>query len=155
MADKGPLYPVGKSTAELEAEANATIAADTKAALEGPPEEAPAKGLPAWLTGLLGLLAAGAVMGGTMLPAPWGLLVQVAGWVLGYVVGAAQPTPTWADGKPVVQGPFQAVLAGAVPVLAAAGSGLSGWFQVAVHALALVCAALAGVAAPQLGKKTG
>lgn len=100
----------------------------------------------ALVVGTVGGLAATA---SAFVPAPWGALVMVLGFVACVVAGVASPMPRFAAGKPVLQG---AALAGALVV-----SGLveqlytvlpAGWPQGLALGVAGLLAFLTGKAAP-------
>lgn len=103
-------------------------------------------GTAAIVVGTLGGLAATASV---FIPAPWGSLVMVLGFVACVVAGVASPMPKFAAGKPLLQG---SALVGALAV-----SGLveqlytvlpAGWPQGLALGVAGLLAFLTGKAAP-------
>jgi hypothetical protein len=103
-------------------------------------------GTAALVVGTIGGLAATA---SAFVPAPWGALVMVLGFVACVVAGVASPMPKFAAGKPVLQG---TALVGALAV-----SGLveqlytslpAGWPQGLALGVAGLLAFLTGKAAP-------
>jgi hypothetical protein len=100
----------------------------------------------ALIVGTIGGLAAAA---SAFVPAPWGALVMVLGFVACVVAGVASPMPKFAAGKPVLQG---TALVGALAV-----SGLveqlytvlpAGWPQGLALGVSGLLAFLTGKAAP-------
>lgn len=113
---------------------------------------ATSSGLPKVVAAILGTLAGLAVPASALLPPPFNGVVMIVGFILAAVAGVALPTPTWAEGKPLLQGTLLTVAGSVVPILAAVANGLpTGPLQTGAYALALAAALAAGKVAPQLG----
>lgn len=137
----------------LEEIANADIEQYLQEQFNPKPEQPPVNPVPKTVATILGLIATAGLTVSAAIPPPWNNLVQLISFLLAGVAGLALKPPEWAAGKPVIQGALVTTLGTAVPVVASASTGLTGWWQLGAQALALVLAFLTGSAAPQLTKK--
>lgn len=117
------------------------------------PSEPPRKPLvPAGVAVVLAALSPMLLMAGSVLPAPWGGVVSILAFVMAGLAGIALPSPAWADGRPIVQGPALLVAGTAGPLVAGLSEHLpDGPIRLVAATVALVATFLAGKAAPQLG----
>lgn len=106
-------------------------------------------GTAALIVGTIGTIAAGASI---MVPAPWGTLVAVLGFLAAAIAGLSAPAPKVTEGRPVLQG---AALTVATTVLTLLGQFYAmvppGWPQSIALSVAALLAWLTGKALPALG----
>jgi len=106
-------------------------------------------GTVAVILGTIGTLAAGA---SALIPAPWGTLVAVVGFLLAALAGLAVAPPAVTEGKPVLQGAALAVATTALSLLSQFYAMVPvGWPQSIALAVAALLAWLTGKALPKLG----
>lgn len=147
------IVPTPEEIAANEAKANESIEKYMEEQFNPKPEEVPVNPIPKTVAAILAAVATAGLAASSAIPLPWGNLVALISFVLAGVAGLAVKPPEWAAGKPVVQGTVITALGSAVPLVASASSGLTGWWQLGAQALALVLAFLTGAAAPALTKK--
>lgn len=106
-------------------------------------------GTVATILGTVGTLAAGA---SALIPAPWGALVAVVGFLLAALAGLAVAPPAITEGKPVLQGAALAVATTLLGLLTQFYAMVPvGWPQSIALAVAALLAWLTGKALPKLG----
>lgn len=106
-------------------------------------------GTVATILGTIGTLAAGA---SALVPAPWGVLVAIAGFLLAGLAGLAVAPPTVTEGKPVLQGGVLAVATTLLTLLTQFYALVPvGWPQSIALTVAALLAWLTGKALPKLG----
>lgn len=107
--------------------------------------------IPAWAQSLATLAVPALVALATFVPPAYAWVPGSLAFIAAFLSGQARPTPKWAAGKPLVQGPLVPLLVSAVPVLVALAQSLpaGGYLQISVYGLALVASGLAGLAAPE------
>jgi NaMN:DMB phosphoribosyltransferase len=108
-------------------------------------------GLAATILGTVGTLAAAV---SPVVPAPWGALVGIVGFLLAALAGLAVAAPKVTEGRPILQG---VALAAAAMVLSALERFYDvipvGWPQSVALASAALLAVLTGKALPALGSR--
>ncbi len=106
-------------------------------------------GTAALIVGLIGIIAAAV---SPIIPAPWGALVGILGFLAAVLAGNAAVPPTVTAGKPILQGALLA-LAGSLEAVLHQFYALipAGWPQSLAMGLAALLAWLTGKALPALG----
>lgn len=106
-------------------------------------------GLAATIVGTLGTLAAAA---SPVVPAPWGALVGIVGFLAAALAGLSVAAPKVTEGRPLLQGVALTIATGALSLLVQFYSVIpAGWPQSVALGVAALLAWLTGRALPALG----
>lgn len=106
-------------------------------------------GTAAAIVGTIGTIAAGASI---LVPAPWGTLVAVLGFLAAAIAGLSAPAPKVTEGRPVLQGTALAVATTVLTLLVQFYAMVPpGWPQSIALSVAALLAWLTGKALPALG----
>lgn len=106
-------------------------------------------GTAAAIVGTIGTLAAGASI---VVPAPWGTLVAVLGFLAAAIAGLSAPAPKITEGRPVLQGAALTIATTVLTLLVQFYAMVPpGWPQSIALSVAALLAWLTGKAMPALG----
>lgn len=101
---------------------------------------------------IIGAIGTAVLAGAPFIPAPWGTVAGLVGFLACSLAGLSAAAPVFAEGKPILQGAVLTAATAALGLLSTAYPALpSGWPQSVALAVAGVLALLTGKAMPALG----
>jgi len=100
---------------------------------------------------IVGTLGVGLAAVAAMLPAPWGIVCAIVGFLLASLGGLSSPPPNFAEGKPILQGGILTAVTGAMGLLVQFYGVIPAQFQPIALAVGAALALLTGKAMPALG----